>query len=85
MASPAPLILQSPEEPPSTKTSPEEHYAKNKIQPWDYTIANDLDYFQGTIVKYITRWKDKNGVDDLVKARNFLDKYIDAVQSKSNG
>jgi hypothetical protein len=56
------------------------HYSL-PIQPWDYTIANNLDYFQGTIVKYITRWRSKNGAEDLEKARHFLEKYIEAVKA----
>jgi hypothetical protein len=53
------------------------HYSKHKIQPWDYVAANDLGYFEGSIVKYITRWRDKGGVEDLKKARHFLDKLIE--------
>ena len=53
-----------------------EHY-KSPIQHWDYVAANDLDYFQAQITKYVTRWKKKNGLQDLQKARHFLDKYIE--------
>ena len=53
------------------------HYSKHKIQPWDYVAANDLGYFEGSIIKYITRWRDKGGVEDLKKARHFLDKLIE--------
>ncbi len=56
------------------------HY-KSSIQHWDYVVANDLDYFQAQITKYVTRWKNKNGIQDLEKARHFLEKYIE-VQSK---
>lgn len=59
-----------------------DHYKKCSIQPWDYTIANDLDYFQGSIIKYVTRWKDKGWVEDLYKARHFLDKYIETMEQK---
>ena len=52
------------------------HY-KTEIQHWDYVQANDLDYFQGQITKYVTRWKKKNGLDDLLKAQHFLEKYIE--------
>jgi hypothetical protein len=58
------------------------HYKKCEIQPWDYTIANDLDYFQGSIIKYVTRWKDKGWIQDLYKARHFLDKYIETMEKK---
>lgn len=61
------------------------HYKKCAIQPWDYVIANDLDYFQGSIIKYVTRWKDKGGVEDLHKAKHFLDKYIVTMEQKFIG
>ena len=53
------------------------HYAVKAIQPWDFIIANNLGYLEGNIVKYITRWKDKGGVEDLKKARHYLDKLIE--------
>ena len=56
------------------------HY-RSKIQHWDYVVANDLDYFQGQITKYVTRWKLKNGLTDLHKAQHFLDKYIEVVKA----
>jgi hypothetical protein len=55
------------------------HY-RSGIQHWDYVVANDLDYFQGQITKYVTRWKKKNGVADLLKAQHFLEKYIEIVR-----
>ena len=58
------------------------HYKRLKIQVWDYIIANDLDYFQGSITKYVTRWKDKGGIEDLHKAKHFLDKYIVTMEEK---
>lgn len=58
------------------------HYQKQKIQHWDYVAANDLDYFQGQITKYVSRWKDKNGLDDLRKAQHFLEKYIEVEEGR---
>lgn len=52
------------------------HYQK-LIQPWDYIAANGLDFFEGNIVKYVTRWRQKGGVEDLRKARHYLDKLIE--------
>jgi hypothetical protein len=57
------------------------HY-KSKIQHWDYVVANDLDYFQAQVTKYVTRWKKKNGVVDLQKAFHFLEKYIEIENKK---
>jgi len=56
-----------------------EHY-RTDIQHWDYVAANNLDYFQGQITKYVTRWKKKGGIKDLEKARHFLDKYIELAK-----
>ena len=53
------------------------HYAVKAIQPWDYIIANDLGYLEGNIVKYVSRWKDKGGVQDLKKAQHYLQKLIE--------
>ena len=58
------------------------HY-KSTIQHWDYVIANELDYFQAQITKYVTRWKKKNGIKDLEKAQHFLEKYIEVEKNKS--
>lgn len=53
------------------------HYKSKAIQPWDYIVGNNLGYLEGNIVKYVSRWKDKGGVDDLKKARHYLDKLIE--------
>ena len=54
------------------------------LQHWDLARIFKLDYFQGQITKYVLRWKHKNRthesrVQDLHKARQFLDKYIEDV------
>lgn len=53
------------------------HYKQKSIQPWDYIIANDIGYMEGNVIKYVSRWKDKGGVEDLRKARHYLDKLIE--------
>ena len=53
------------------------HYKTLAIQPWDYIIQNNLGFLEGNVIKYVTRWKDKEGVQDLKKARHFLDKLIE--------
>ena len=53
------------------------HYKHKTIQPWDYIAANALGYFEGNVIKYVSRWRDKDGVDDLRKARHYLDKLIE--------
>jgi hypothetical protein len=59
-----------------------DHYKKQRIEHWDWVAANDLDYFQGNITKYVSRWRDKDGLKDLEKARHYLDKYIEIVTAQ---
>lgn len=60
-----------------------EHYKKYKgIEPWDVVIAWNLGYLDGTALKYIARWRDKNGIEDLKKAIHFLEKLIEVEGMK---
>ena len=52
------------------------HYASSKIEPIDYIIANKLSYCEGNVVKYITRWRKKGGIEDLQKAKQYIDFII---------
>lgn len=57
------------------------HYKGKDIQPWDYIAANQIGYFEGNVIKYVSRWRDKGGLEDLKKARHYLDKLIE-LESK---
>ena len=52
------------------------HYKNLKIQPIEYIMANNLNYCQGNAIKYLTRYKDKNGLEDLKKAKHYIDVLI---------
>lgn len=54
-----------------------DHYKKLKIQPVEYIHANGLGFCEGSVVKYITRWRDKGGIKDLEKAKHFIDLLIE--------
>lgn len=56
------------------------HYAVKAIQPWYYIIANNLGYLEGNVVKYVSRWKDKGGIEDLKKAQHYLQKLIEVTE-----
>jgi hypothetical protein len=56
-----------------------DHY-KTKIQPWDYIIANGIGYLEGNVIKYVSRWKEKGGVEDLKKAQHYLQKLIETTE-----
>lgn len=49
------------------------HYASRKIQPVEFLMANGWDFCASAILKYVTRHQDKNGRQDLEKARHFVD------------
>lgn len=49
------------------------HYKNKTIQPVEFWAANGWDGFSSAILKYIVRWRDKNGVEDLLKAQHFAD------------
>ena len=53
------------------------HYKDKAIQPWDFIASNKLGYLEGNIIKYVSRWQDKGGIEDLRKARHYLDKLIE--------
>lgn len=61
------------------------HYGGTKLQHWDVVHLFELDYFQGQITKYLFRWRRKNGVEDLLKAQHFLEKYIELHQEERKG
>ena len=52
-------------------------YANHKIEPIDYIIANGLTYCEGNVVKYISRWRRKGGMEDLKKAKQYIDFIIE--------
>lgn len=60
------------------------HYKSQQIQAWDYIISNNLGFLEGNIIKYISRWKNKDGIKDLLKARHYIDKLIEIENAKQD-
>lgn len=59
-----------------------EHYRSKTIQPWDameswMTKEQFKGFLWGNVIKYVARWQDKGGVEDLRKARHYMDKLIE--------
>ena len=61
------------------------HYKRMAIEPWDYVAANELGYFEGEAIGYISRWKIKNGIEDLRKAGHFIAKLIEVENARAAG
>jgi len=53
------------------------HYTRGKIEVWDFIIDQNLPYLAGNVIKYICRYRYKGtGLEDLHKAREYIDKLI---------
>lgn len=60
-----------------------DHYKQFKgMEPWDVITGWNLGYLDGTALKYIARWKHKNGIQDLEKAIHFLQKAIEVYKKE---
>lgn len=57
------------------------HYKSRSIQPEEYSYKNGLGWHEGEVVKYVTRWKDKGGTEDLKKAIHVLELLLGKVGS----
>lgn len=53
------------------------HYKQFKIQPAEFCYVNNIPYLEATAIKYLCRWKDKGGIQDLEKAKHFIDLLIE--------
>lgn len=58
------------------------YYTKLAIQPMRYSMENKLDPCQHTIIKYVTRFRDKGGMQDLLKAKHVLEMLIEYAETK---
>lgn len=61
-----------------------DHYRKMKIQPIEYILANGLGYIEGNVVKYISRWREKDGIKDLKKIIQYCEILIESEEGKQN-
>lgn len=59
------------------------HYTNGSIEPIAYIEANAMDFVEGNVIKYVTRYKFKNGLEDLKKAEFYLKRLIDRYGGKS--
>lgn len=59
------------------------HYKKFKIQPAEFCYKNNIPYLEATAIKYLCRWKDKGGLQDLEKAKHFIDLLIEFQNANS--
>ncbi len=53
------------------------HYKGMKIQPVEYIHANNIGFCEGSAIKYLSRWRQKGGLQDLEKAKHFIDLLVE--------
>jgi hypothetical protein len=58
------------------------HYKEYKIQPIEFIVKNKLSFIQGCVIKYICRFENKNGIEDLEKMKHYCDLQIQLLQNK---
>ena len=58
------------------------HYKQFAIQPTEFIYKNGLGFLEGNAIKYLTRWKIKGGLEDLKKARHYVDMLIEMETPK---
>jgi hypothetical protein len=61
------------------------HYKDLAIQPVEYIHKNGIGFCEGSAIKYLTRWREKGGVEDLKKAKHFIDLLIELEGDEVNG
>jgi hypothetical protein len=66
-----------------------DHYKKMKIQPWDlfgsiFNLDEQIGFYLGNVYKYLMRYDSKNGIEDLMKAKHYLEKLIEVKRGAAS-
>lgn len=59
------------------------HYKDMVVQPLEFIVKNEIPFLEGNVIKYVVRWTRKNGIEDLKKARHYLDLLIEMEEQKN--
>jgi hypothetical protein len=59
-----------------------DHYYKKKITPWEIIDMLNLDFYEGSALKYLLRYRDKNGIQDLEKLKHYVDKMAERFEKE---
>jgi len=60
-----------------------DHYQHYAIQPIDFLQANEIPFVEACVIQYVCRWQSKGGIEDLEKARHYLDLKIAYEKNKN--
>lgn len=74
----------------TTETKPEKeqvfrpsHYTDWAMEPMTFIMLNNVPFAEGNIIKYVMRWRNKNGIQDLMKARRIIDMIIEMETNRA--
>ena len=59
------------------------HYKDAAIQPIQFIFANKIGFAEGNVIKYVYRYSKKNGIEDLQKAKHYLEPLIEEAERTS--
>ena len=62
-----------------------DHYRDMAIQPVEFIYHNGIGYFEGAAIKYLSRWKSKGGIEDLQKAKHYIELLIEMESDNPEG
>lgn len=68
---------------PSSRQEGGDHY-KLKIQPFHFIMENNLNFFQGNVIKYVVRYQKKGGSEDLKKIIHYCELELERMRECSN-
>ena len=60
-----------------------DHYRKYAIEPIEFITKNNIPFIEGNVIKYVLRWRDKNGIQDLDKAIHYIELLKDIKNDKT--
>lgn len=60
------------------------HYADYAIQPLEFCVKNNIPFLEGNVIKYICRWRNKNGIQDLEKAKHYIEMLIELEKANDD-
>lgn len=58
------------------------HYKDLPIQPIEFIHTNNIPFAEGNVIKYVSRWRTKNGIKDLEKAKHYIELLIELETKK---
>lgn len=59
---------------------PKRYNKRGKLECWDVIIDQEMNFLEGSVLKYLWRYKEKNGIHDLEKAKIYIDKIIEGLK-----